>query len=476
MKQKRVLTILMMAVLACSVTACGDEKEPSQEETMSVDAGKEESEDQEEEPEEDLEAEEPEDVSVRDFQTDAAIEETVLVDENDIKITATDLSYDNYSAKLNLVIENNSDKNLSFVTGSIGYSCCAINGYMIDNGYLNADVAAGKKSNETISFDTEALLLYGITQIADIQIGFDITDEDYTHEYVNPVQIKTSAADTYDYETDTYQREISSGTWEALSGCSVDYYAEEEIYSEGGARIESAALVTNKDGERIFLMELVNEQDQIINGSAGDIAINGLTVQSYEYSLGTAIPGTRRVMMISMSDLIDEACLEPFGISDIEEFACTFMLEDNDNHEIEKPKEISVALTENMASIDDSGEELYNEDGIRIVSKGLIEGSAELMDDIHILLLVENQSAKTICIDEAYGSLSINGFMVDASGLTSLEIDPDKRAVFDVAIYKSALEDNRITDISDIAEAELTLEITDQKFNTIAEPAVKISF
>ena len=53
MKQKRVLTILMMAVLACSVTACGDEKEPSQEETMSVDAGKEESEDQEEEPEED---------------------------------------------------------------------------------------------------------------------------------------------------------------------------------------------------------------------------------------------------------------------------------------------------------------------------------------------------------------------------------------------------------------------------------------
>ena len=98
------------------------------------------------------------------------------------------------------------------------------------------------------------------------------------------------------------------------------------------------------------------------------------------------------------------------------------------------------------------------------------------MDDIHILLLVENQSAKTICIDEAYGSLSINGFMVDASGLTSLEIDPDKRAVFDVAIYKSALEDNRITDISDIAEAELTLEITDQKFNTIAEPAVKISF
>ena len=87
MKQKRVLTILMMAVLACSVTACGDEKEPSQEETMSVDAGKEESEDQEEEPEEDLEAEEPEDASVRDFQTDAAIEETVLVDENDIKIS-----------------------------------------------------------------------------------------------------------------------------------------------------------------------------------------------------------------------------------------------------------------------------------------------------------------------------------------------------------------------------------------------------
>ena len=61
------------------------------------------------------------------------------VPDSGIKIfTATELSYTDYSAELNLLIENNSDKNLSFISGSMGYSCNAVNGYMVNDGYLNA--------------------------------------------------------------------------------------------------------------------------------------------------------------------------------------------------------------------------------------------------------------------------------------------------------------------------------------------------
>ena len=63
------------------------------------------------------------------FKTSATIEETVLVDEGGVKITATGLTYTNYSVDLALTIENNSGKNLSFVTGSLGYSCNSVNGY-----------------------------------------------------------------------------------------------------------------------------------------------------------------------------------------------------------------------------------------------------------------------------------------------------------------------------------------------------------
>ena len=85
------------------------------------------------------------------FDTSYNIEETVLVDENDVKITATGLTYTEYAVEVNLLIENNSEKDLSIYTGSIGYSPNAVNGYML-GGYMNADVAAGKKTNETISY------------------------------------------------------------------------------------------------------------------------------------------------------------------------------------------------------------------------------------------------------------------------------------------------------------------------------------
>ena len=111
------------------------------------------------------------------FNQDATIEETVMYDEGDVKITATGLSYSNYDVKLELMIENNTDKDLEFVSGSMGYSCNSVNGIMTNDGYLLCDVAAGKKANDSISFDFDQLMLYGINEIADIEIGFDISYE-----------------------------------------------------------------------------------------------------------------------------------------------------------------------------------------------------------------------------------------------------------------------------------------------------------
>ena len=51
------------------------------------------------------------------FPEQATIEETVLVDEKDAKITATKLTYPGSSAELSLIIENNSNEDLSFHSG-----------------------------------------------------------------------------------------------------------------------------------------------------------------------------------------------------------------------------------------------------------------------------------------------------------------------------------------------------------------------
>lgn len=61
------------------------------------------------------------------FDSSAAIEETVLVDESDVKITATELKYTAYDVKLSLTIENNSSQNLSFHSGTLRYNCNSTN-------------------------------------------------------------------------------------------------------------------------------------------------------------------------------------------------------------------------------------------------------------------------------------------------------------------------------------------------------------
>lgn len=433
-------------------------------------------------PEESISIEEPEsqpdkpsDIQPESFKTTATIEETVLVDENDVKITATELSYTGYSAELSLLIENNTDKNLSFISGSMGYSCNAVNGYMVSDGYLNVDVAAGKKANKSVRFSTDMLMVYGITEIADIQIGFDIKDEEYKDLYTGVRQITTSIAESYDYTEERYKKAVSGGIWENAYRCSIDYYAEEELYNQNGVRIVSEALMTNRDGEKAILIEILNDSQEMVYGVTSDIVVNGLTINSDRWSGDFINPGTRRIVDLNITSMFDKSYWDAFGISDIKEFAFSFVLEDADHEETAAPEEIGFTVAEGGAEVDDSGMELYNDNGIRIISKGLFEDPREYSDDIHLLLLAENQSSESIVIDDEYDSLSINGFMTDGI-FYGVEAAAGKYVILDVEVQASSLEENKIASIEDIADIEMTFEIRDMQYNTIDKPVLTINY
>ena len=155
MKKKFLFVLLVLAMLA-SLSACGGSAgNPSPPESG---------------------ASAPSDATLDPFNVNVTLDDTVLVDEDGVKITATGLAYTAYSVDLGLTIENNSGKDLSFVSGSLGYSCNSVNGYMVDDGYLNCDVGNGKKANDIISFSYDTLMLYGIDEIADLEIGISMTD------------------------------------------------------------------------------------------------------------------------------------------------------------------------------------------------------------------------------------------------------------------------------------------------------------
>lgn len=125
---------------------------------------------------------------------DVTIEETVLVDEAGVKITAKGLDTDNiFGAELKLLVENNSGKDLTFQTRN-----SSVNGYMVET-LMSVDVADGKKANETVTFSESDMELSGIETIANMEMSFHVfTTEDWeTYLDTSLVQIKTSVADTY---------------------------------------------------------------------------------------------------------------------------------------------------------------------------------------------------------------------------------------------------------------------------------------
>lgn len=504
MRRKNVTIWFAAAISLLCLTACGGtpgvpEISSENAETQSTDTEKLETTDEENvekekaekekaeskataKPEESISIEEPEsqpdkpsDIQPESFKTTATIEETVLVDENDVKITATELSYTGYSAELSLLIENNTSKNLSFISGSMGYSCNAVNGYMVSDGYLNVDVAAGKKANKSVSFSTDMLMVYGITEIADIQIGFDIEDEEYEDFYTGVRQITTSAADSYDYTEERYKKAVSGGIWENTYHCSIDYYAEEELYNQNGVQIVSEALMTNRDGEKAILIEILNDSQEMVYGVMSDIAVNGLMICSDRWSGDFINPGTRRIVELNITSMLDKSYWDAFGISDINDFTFSFVLEDTDHEETASPEEIGFTVAEGGAEVDDSGTELYNDNGIRIISKGLFEDPREYIDDVHLLLLAENQSSESVVIDDEYDSLSINGFMTDGV-FYGVEAAAGKYVILDVEIQASSLEENKIAGIEDITDIEITFEIRDMQYDTIDKPVLTVNY
>ena len=190
---------------------------------------------------------------------DVTLAETVLFDQDGIRITATGLSTDSlFGPELNLLVENDSAQNIV-----VQPNYCMVNGYMMD-GLLSADVAAGKKANDTLDFLSNALARCGIETITDIELDLVVSDGDswQTLYETGPVILQTSAAGQY---TQTYD---DSG---------------EEIYNQNGIRVVAKSVNDDLFGMGIkFYLENNTDKTVIIN--ADNVSVNGYMMTDLFYS------------------------------------------------------------------------------------------------------------------------------------------------------------------------------------------------
>lgn len=188
--------------------------------------------------------------------SDVTIEEQVLYDANDIKITATGLEDGLFGTELSLLIENNSSQNITVQARNAN-----INGYMVDT-MMSADVAAGKKANDSLTFETTSLKECGIDTIATIEFSFVIIDFDSFEDIYNTdiITINTSGAEGYEQTYD------DSG----------------EVLAEvNGIKIVSKGL-SEKDSfwGPGLIVYIENNSDQDITVQTRDVSVNGFMVET----------------------------------------------------------------------------------------------------------------------------------------------------------------------------------------------------
>lgn len=408
------------------------------------------------------------------FNKNAILDETVLVDEGGIKITATGLAYTNYSAELAITIENNSGKDLSFVSGSLGYSCNSINGYMIDDGYLNCDVSNGKKSNEIISFSYDTLMLHGIDEIADMEIGFNIMDSDYNTIYSGPRALRTSAADIHDYGTDHYQQTITNPAAMNTYGYEIVHFGQEASYDQNGVKLLSSGVLQNKNGETSLLLELENTTDSMVYVSTSDIKLNGLVVNSSIWSSDAINPGKRRIVQVELSSVFKGTFWSAYGITEVGSISVSLEQHSEEGVIVAAKAPVDIVIPGVTITFDATGKEVYDRDGLRIAFKTVQEDASDLSADLYVLLVAENNSGKTLTIDEIYDSLSVNGFMTDYS-FYNQELADGEFAALLIQLRESSLENNQITSASNIHQIEFGFEIK-EGYTTLSEPIITLDF
>lgn len=453
----KIWSILLVSVLLATLTACGgnaasgDSSEgpvaQSGNTSQSVEVGE-------------------SDEGLVPFNVTATLDETVLMDENGVKITATGLTYNAYSVDLELEIENNSGKNLSVISGSLGYSCNSINGTMINAGYLNCDVSNGKKAGDVISFSYDALMVYGIHEIADMEIGFSIVDDDYDSIYSGPRSLKTSAADAHEYDVDYYEQAITSPATMSTYGYEVVHFGKDAYYDQNGVKLLSSSILKNRDGETVLLLEFENTTDNMVYLATSDIKLNGLVVNSSIWSNDSINPGKRRIVEVALSAVLDSAYWDTYGITQVGTIELSVEQFNPEGATVAPETPVKVTIPGVSADFDAEGTELYNSNKLRILSKALREN----VDELVLLLLIENTSGKTFTVGDVYNSLSVNGYMTDYS-LYGQEIGDGDFAALVVRMWLSSLEENHIASASDVQEIEMSFKVK-EGYTTIEEPEV----
>ena len=248
---------------------------------------------------------------------------------------------------------------------------------------------------------------------------------------------------------------------ESKSNITID---EQVLVEQDGIKITALEYVSDSiwgDGIKTLIE---NETDKDVNVGCSALIVNDYMITDLFASTVAAGKKSNDTIYLSSSEL------KAAGIDTVGQIEIYFHVYEADNWEdLFDTDGITIqtsAYNEMDTTPDESGNELYNENGIRIVGKAVDENS---FWGTAILLYIENNTNNNIMV--SVDDASINGFMI--TPYFSSNVYAGKKAINDISIMSSDLEANGIKSVEDV---ELKFHITNSDtYETITESDV-VSF
>lgn len=235
--------------------------------------------------------------------------------------------------------------------------------------------------------------------------------------------------------------------------------SETVLVDEAGVKITAKSLEIDKIfGPGIQLL-IENNSGQDLTFQCRNASVNGYMVESMMSV--DVVNGKKANDSLTFMESDFEAC----GIDAIADIEFAFHIFDMSEWEPYLDTE-AIQIKTSIADTyeykyDDSGDLVYEGNGIKIVVKGLAEDDPVFGPGI--VVYIENSSEKDITVQTR--DVSVNGFMADAT--FSCDVAAGKRAVDTITFMKSDLEENGITVIEDV---ELSFHVFDfEGWDTIVD-------
>jgi len=404
------------------------------------------------------------------FGQSATIEPGTVFDEKGVRIDVVSLDYTGSGTVLTANIHNGTSTEINVLGGAVGYCVYSINGYMVGGGYVNEDIPADESAEVTMRFDDLTLRVLGIDEIASIEIGFRIEDENDNEMATGPIKIFTSAHDGFDYSRNTYREYISGSSFERDTGAKRISFNEEILAEGNGVAITSWGLFENVDGDLVLMLETKNSGAVEANLHGTGFCINGLKVYSGSVCYENMNPGATSICTLVLSNMLDENLADLFDIDEIENVSFTAQVYDNNYSEIIPAFQMFFPVTGDGNNFNAEGTELYNANGVRLVYKTMYNGASEYDDEIYAMFLVENSSGTDI--DLRAEEVCLNGEDV-AKNFFGDVADGYSSAV-ELILYSYSFEDHGIASAEDIETMTVNFKLRDTDYNTIDTFTVEV--